>query len=228
MQLPANPPRTNGAEAFNQWANASTVLEVLGRDPEAWTATENALRVFPDSAIVHFVRGNLLMNAGNWRNAESEYLSAAYLEPSEATYSALADLYRTEGRMADALAALQQAAAWSNKPYAVFLSLGFTYLQVGRPGEALTTFDKAASEVPTGTPAAQAGPFFARLAQGRAFAWNALGNLSRATFYAEEAARLAPHDPDRLLELARLYELQGRVDEARQIRARAMALQRQP
>ena len=40
-------------------ANAAAVLQALGRSSEALEAGNQALAIFPDSAFVHFLRGNL-------------------------------------------------------------------------------------------------------------------------------------------------------------------------
>ena len=71
--LPAVIPQGNSTEAFNRWANAAAVLHVLGRGSEALEATKRALAIFPDSAFVHFLRGNLLEEAISVRPKRNTY-----------------------------------------------------------------------------------------------------------------------------------------------------------
>ena len=97
--LPAPPLDYSAAGSFNQWANAASLLAALGRNSEALSATDSALAIFPDSPFVHWLRGNILYAMGNRSEAEQEYLAAISLEPSEVTWTALANFYQQEGRI---------------------------------------------------------------------------------------------------------------------------------
>ena len=90
-------------KAFNQWANAASVLHALGRDPEALAATNRALSIVPNSGYLHFLRGHMFQEAGNLTAAEQDYLQATKMEPNlVAPWSALAAFYQDLGdRMAD-------------------------------------------------------------------------------------------------------------------------------
>ena len=79
--VPAMVPTGNDSKAFNQWANAAAVLDVLGRNSEALAATTKALAIFPQNAYVHYTRANLLAEGGDLRGAEQQYLIAATLQP---------------------------------------------------------------------------------------------------------------------------------------------------
>ena len=68
--LPAVVPEGDTTEAFNHWANAAAVLHALGRNDAAFEATSKALAIFPGSAFVHSLRGNLFVEAGSLRKAE--------------------------------------------------------------------------------------------------------------------------------------------------------------
>lgn len=109
--VPASVPADDGAKAFNQWANAAAVLNALGRTREAFAATTRALAIFPDSAFVHFTRGDLLQQAGNVREAERQYLIAEALEPNDVCWARLAALYQQEGRFPEATQAWNHLAA---------------------------------------------------------------------------------------------------------------------
>ena len=222
--LPAQPPGTSRAEAFNAWANAAGVLAALGRNSEALTATTNALSIFPDSAFLHWARANLLFADGRMGESEEEYLAAVALEPSEATWSALAGSYQKRGRIPAAIAAMKRAAQVSTRPQQSFLDLGYTYLAAGQPTEALEAFDEAVRSAPRNISTADNGTFSFMVAQGRSSAWDALGNIEKATSYQEEAARLAPDAPQPWRRLAKFYQLEGRVEDANRAREHAAAL----
>jgi tetratricopeptide (TPR) repeat protein len=222
--LPARQPGTGRAEAFNAWANAAAVLAALDRNAEALAATANALSIFPDSAFLHWLRANVLFASGRLDESEQEYLAAVALEPSEVTWSALADFYQKRGRMADAIDAMKHAAELAAKPHQPLLHLGYTYLQAGQPDEALQAFDAAVRSAPKNIAAADNGTFDFMVAQGRSGAWDALGNLKKATLYQEEAARLAPDAPQPWRRLAKFYRLQGRAEDADRARDHAAAL----
>jgi Flp pilus assembly protein TadD len=59
------------------------------------------------------------------------------------------------------------------------------------------------------------------VAQGRSGAWEALGDLQKATLYQEEAARLGPDVPWLWLRLAKFYEREGRKEDADRARKHA-------
>ena len=119
-----SPEKQSRAETFNASANAASVLVALGRNSEALTAISNALAIFPDSAFLHWERANVLFAMGNLSDSEQEYLSTIALEPSEVTWSALADSYQKRSRIPAAIEALKQAAKYSAKPYSPLLKLG--------------------------------------------------------------------------------------------------------
>jgi len=62
------------------------------------------------------------------------------------------------------------------------------------------------------------------IAQGRSVAYEALGNLERATSFQEDAVRFAPGAPAPWRRLAKLYRLQGRVADEERAKQRATAL----
>ena len=224
--LPSVKPQAKGGTAFNQWANAAAVLHALGRNDEAFDATGNALSIFPDSAFVHFLRGNLLEEAGNLRDTEQEYLSAALLEHNAATWSTLAALYHREGRLQAEIDALEHAIDLLPHPGLAWLSLGYADLDAHHPREALEAFDRAIASLPS-EPGKTGNAFLANLAHGRALAWSALDDVKRAVSFEEETVRLKPDRADDWLYLAKLYDQAGRSSEAQQARERAAITQSQ-
>lgn len=225
--LPMKPAKASRAQAFNHWANAASLLGALGRNAEALAAAENALAIFPDSAFLHWVRANTLFAMGRLSDSEDEYLKAVALDPSEVTWSALANSYMKRGRVPAALTAMRRAAELSLRPQQSFLALGYAYLSAGQPKAALRAFDDAVRSAPmTADNATGSGSFPFMLAQGRSGAWQAIGDAEKATAYQEEAARLTPDVPAPWRRLAKLYQLQGRDADANRAREHAAALER--
>ena len=222
--LPRTAPQGHGSQAFNQWANAAAVLHALGRNSEALAATTQALGIVEDSGFVHFLRGNLLEEAGELTSAEREYLRSAALEVNGSTWSSLGALYHREGRLADEIKAWQRAADQLRLPDRELLSLGFAELDAQQPRQALRAFDRCAS-LRSQYASAGDNPFLAHLAGGRARAWSELGDVQRAIFFQEETVRLVPNSALDWLELARLYDREKRPQDAQRARDRAAEAQ---
>jgi Flp pilus assembly protein TadD len=212
--LPAQQPPPDRTAGFNAWANAASVLVALERNSEALAAIANALSIFPDSAFLHWQRANVLFAMGRLDESEQEYLTAVRLDPSEATWSALAETYQKRGRMPAALAAMRRATQLSARPQQHLLNMGYVYLGNNQPDEALKAFNEAAHSAPKDIRSADKGTFDFMVAQGRAAAWEALGSLERAIPFQEEAARLAPNTAAPWRRLAKMYRLQGRLEDA--------------
>lgn len=224
--LPASRPAGSGSTAFNQWANAASVLSVLGRKPEAFAATTNALAIFPDSAYVHYLRGQLFAESGNQRDAESQYRTAAALAPKAAIWSSLAEMYERENRLGEAIQAWEHVADLSSDRYLAILSIGFDFLDENRPQEALNAFDRSQDSAPAAMK--QDAAFQGNLAHGRAMAWKALGDFKQALSFEEETVKLSPNRSDVWLQLAGLYDHEGRSDDAQRARERAAMLTGNP
>jgi tetratricopeptide (TPR) repeat protein len=220
--LPRVVPAGHDSQAFNQWANAAAVLHALGRNIEAFAATARALGIFENSAFVHFLRGNLMEEAGDLRGAEQEYLWSAALEVNGATWSALGAVYHREGRLTEEIKAWQRAAELLRLSDRELVSLGYAELAAQRPREALRAFERASSQ-PGG---ASDNSFLANLARGRAMAWSQLGDLKRAISFQEQTVGLAPDRASDWLELANLYDREQRSEDAQRARQRAAAINR--
>jgi hypothetical protein len=91
--LPAVAPEGDSTEAFNSWANAAAVLHALERNAAAFEATNKALEIFPDSAFLYSLRGNMFAEAGKLSDAHRELLQSAALESNGTTWSSLAAIY---------------------------------------------------------------------------------------------------------------------------------------
>jgi tetratricopeptide (TPR) repeat protein len=224
--LPAQLPGKTRAEAFHAWANAAGVLAALDRNQEALAALDHALAIFPDSATMHVARGNLLLATGSPTESVEEYQTAVAQDPNEFTLAALASIYRKLGRMPAAYATMERAAQVAQRPEMEYLNLGYTYLQArpSRPEDALKAFDEAERKAPRNMSAIDGGSFDVAVEQGRADAWQSLGNLEEAISAQKKIVELQPNSPDPLTQLAQLYRMNGQLEEAKRAEERAAAM----
>jgi tetratricopeptide (TPR) repeat protein len=138
------------AASFNQRVNAARVLSALGRNPEALSAADNAISIFPDNAHARWYRGNILGAMDRRSEAEKEWLTALALAPNEATgwsalpgfegnvWFALADAYQRQERTTDATHAMEMVTALSSDPSQILtarIALGQLYLAQGKTAE---------------------------------------------------------------------------------------------
>jgi tetratricopeptide (TPR) repeat protein len=227
--LPAAPLDYSAAGSFNQSANAASLLAALGRQTEALSATDSALAVFPDSPFVHWLRGNIFYAMGSRSEAEQEYLAAIALEPSEVAWTTLANFYQREGRIPETIHAWQQAGKLSSRPDLVQINLAQFYLHIQQPKLTLQALDEAVRSASADAVAATGeGSLRFNVAQGRAAAWGALGDIKQATSFQEEAVKLAPDAADAWSHLAKLYQRQGRFEDEYRAEERAAKLAGNP
>lgn len=227
--LPASTHFRNRAEEFVAWVNAAAVFHLLGRDSEALSASEKALRLFPAGAGVHITRAGALVGLDRRPEAEKELLRAVALAPGGYTWSVLADFYRAEGRADDAIAATRKGADLDVDPSLQLLQLGYYALSVGSPEDALQAFDEAERTAPGARKKDTGGNSFSyKMAAGRAEAWRRLGDNHRAAQAQEQAVQLAPNERQPWLNLAQIYELLGRPAEADRAKAHAASLANSP
>ena len=223
--LPAAPLDYSAAGSFNQSANAASLLAALGRTSEALSATDTALLAFPDSPFVHWLRGNIFYAMGSRSDAEQEYLATISLDPSEVAWTTLANFYQREGRIPETIHAWQQAGKLSARPDLVQINLAHFYLHIQQPKLTLQALDEAVRSAPADAIAATGeGCLRFNVAQGRAAAWGALGDLKQATSFQEEAVQLAPESADAWSHLAKLYQRQGQFENQYRAEERAAKL----
>jgi tetratricopeptide (TPR) repeat protein len=221
--LPSGPATTSKVQAFNQWANAAAILNVVGRQAEALSASSNALHIFPESAQIHFMRGQIFTAVGSLHEAESEYRLSLLIDAKDVTWASLASLYRLEGRTAEADRAMRRAIEISSLPHMMLTNLGFDYAREGRGREALGAFDEAVRRAPPG--ASTNRQFQIDLLRGRAAAWSSMGDPFKALTFEQQAASIGTDRAEIWIELAQLYEIAGRFEEAQQARRRAQKIQ---
>jgi tetratricopeptide (TPR) repeat protein len=156
------------ANQFHYYLNASIILMELGRYNDALDAEQHAENIFQNNLTLHHVKGILLLNLGRGSEAEQEFRRAVDLGSVDASLS-LAEFYRSQGRYADQVAALEHAVDISMSPASIYLKLGYAQLAMGRPEKALNSFDDAEKTSPfVGEAGAAGAVFFQSLAAGRA------------------------------------------------------------
>jgi tetratricopeptide (TPR) repeat protein len=161
--------------------------------------------------------------------AEREWLAAISLAPDNApVWFALGDLYDREGRIPEATHALQQTVQLSSggpMKSRALLKLARLALVTGQPKAALQALDEAVADASPEMLAVKEGRSFPfDVAQGRAASWRALGDLTQATSFQEEAVQLDPDAADAWSHLAKLYRRQGRATDEQRAEERAATL----
>ena len=218
--IPEPLPGTTRAEAFTAWQNAALVLAALGRKSEALAATEKALAI-SDNALLHWNRAEVLFSMGRLDESEQDYLATIALDPSAFAWASLAECYMKRGRVPAAIDAMRHTAEFSDRPYITLSDLAYYYLDLRQPDNALKTFDEAVSKAPKNIDTADEGAFNSRVAHGRSAAWGALGNLDWAISFEEQAVRYQQDAPELWRNLAQLYDLKGRFQDAARAREQA-------
>lgn len=164
---PAAISRRSQAERFKYFLHAATILLVLQRNAEAVDKLQQAELIFSDSPFLHYAKGVALQGLGTFPAVEAELLTAIALGSDEAPY-VLASLYDRQWRYADEVRILTQAAERASRPHRLYLRLGYAQLAIGRPEDALASFDRAEEESPFVYEAAELGESFrTQITEGR-------------------------------------------------------------
>jgi tetratricopeptide (TPR) repeat protein len=223
--LPVEAEFASRAEEFAAWVNAAGVLTVLGRNLDALEASDKAIAIFPGSTAAHLARAGALTGMNRGVEAEKELMIAIALSPSEYTWSDLAKFCIREGRASDAIAAMRKAAELQADPRATLVQLGYYALNSGHPDDALGAFDEALRSASASEKKSTGkGSFAYSVATGKAEAWSKLGDPKQAAFFQEQAVQLAPDARQSWLNLAEIYQSQGRSADAERAKARAASL----
>jgi hypothetical protein len=222
VALPAGGGR--GSRDFNAWANAAALLAALGRDSDALAAANEGLAIDPRSAFLHFTKANLSLKSGDMPSAAAEIQTAVALYPSEATWSGLARLEESRGNAPAAIAALHESAEYSPRPYSAYFNIASMQLRNRQPREALQSLQAAEAALPDDIDGANRNYFAANVAHMRSVAWRMLGDVGKAVAYDEEASRLIPQRPEIWNELAILYGMQNRAEDAGRAKQTAEAI----
>jgi len=214
------------AERFNFLLNSASVYYILSRDAEAYAALQQAEALFPDNESLHLTKAQLLQANNRVAEAEQEYLRAVGKRPSDAGWFALATLYNSEKRYADAERCIREAIELSLVPHERLRSLGLVEISEGRPKDALADFDRADAKSPflNDFNSEEGRNFNGRLAASRAKAWRAMNDLAAAIAQQERATQLMPDSTSAWDALAEFAQALGDTGKAQMARDRAAAL----
>jgi tetratricopeptide (TPR) repeat protein len=208
------------AELFNFYANAGSILFKLGRNAEAAQDLDHAIQMFPEEPYLHHTRGQLYEASGQFQDAEREYLTSSRLNPTEGNWYSLGMLYSSQRRYAEAVRALQHAAAISAHPAGFYLYLAQTYLTMNQAQDALTALDSANHNSENEPPDVKKG-IDLQIAERRAQAWAKLGDLRQAVGFQQEALTYDPSSSRLWTKLADYYAAQGQPTLEQYARQRA-------
>jgi len=201
------------------WSALSELYHRQDRSSEAINALNQVIRLSSDpSAKVEALAnlGALYYKTGQSAEAEKQWLSAVSLAPGEsAIWFSLGDLYQHQHRVPQAIHSMREATRLSSdqaEKARGLIQLARLYFMSGQPKDALAALDEAAQTAPAELLQENGGRSFSfDLAQGRAAAWLALGDVSKATGFQEEAVKLDPTAADAWSHLAKLYQREGRI-----------------
>ncbi len=227
QQFALRPPFSR-ADVFNFCANTGAVLFVLGQDQEALRALDRAQAIYPFDPGVHLTRAQLFQQERRFDDAEREYRAALSRKQTDVAWYALGGLYASEQRYAEAAHAIGISTKLSFHPYHYYLGLGSVQLALKQPQRALESFAQAEKHSPfQGAATGLGNEFYAKLEDGRAKAWNSLGELPQAIAAAQRAVQRTPDSPIRWNSLAELYHSAGEEQLSQQARQRSRELRAQ-
>jgi tetratricopeptide (TPR) repeat protein len=179
---------------------------------EADTASRKALELAPDLAEARVARGLAVLFLGNYEEARKEFESALRLNPSlfEAHYF-YGRVCLAEGKLDEAAHLLAEAAKLNPADYQA-LCVGAGVLRgLGRQAEAESAYRRG---LRAATQHLEVHPDDARALYLGAQAWSQLGQPDRALEWARRALDIEPDEPQILYNVACVYALQNKIDEA--------------
>jgi len=211
------------ANAYNFYANAGSVLYLLGRDPEAQQNLARAAAIEPHDSNLRLTRAQLFQADGMLADAEREYKASIAQRPTDFAWYLLGVLYGGQQRYREAVEAMQHSAKISYNPADRYRVVGQIENAMQQPKDALEAFDRAESIGSHGSVEDQK-VFRAQLASGRSRSWQLLHDLDRAIQEQRKSVELLPNDSGRWSTLALLYREKGDTSAAEQAQTKAEAL----
>lgn len=216
----------------NAWYALADLYHHQERLADAIQALENTLQLSSDPNIKMQAMANLgalYQETGKPEQAQKEWVDALALSPNDGlVWLSLGDLYQSQGHLPEAIHAMQKSVENLSDPKAKateLVKLARLYFVTRQPQEALKALDDAAKAAPPEMLADTKGRSFSfNIAQGRSAVYTAMGDVTRATTFQEEAVKLDPDAPDAWMHLAKLYEKQGRTADQQKAEEKAKAL----
>lgn len=206
------PPPGSRVAQLNFYANVGTILCYLGRNAEAKEALDRAETAFSGDASVHIALGYLYEANQQLGDAEREYKTALSIKRDwPGAWDALGHFYAAHHRYAEARQDFETAAQLTTiAPYNHYLLLARIDLALQQPEKALEDLNRAERSNPFWRGREDLDRnFFAQIAEGRAQAYQQLGDWQRAIAYQTEATERTPQAAQRWQALASLYRISG-------------------
>jgi tetratricopeptide (TPR) repeat protein len=120
---------------------------------------------------------------------------------------------------------MRKAVELQADPQATLVQLGYYALNSGHPDDALAAFDEAWRSASAQDRKSTGMDSFAyNVATGKAEAWSKIGDPKQAVFFQEQAVQIAPDVRESWLNLAEMYQSQGRSADAERAKAHAASL----
>ena len=226
MQPILPPPDAGRTRLYDFYLSSGALYFDLNRTAEADAALQKAQQLFPSDPNIHLLLAGVEQRRGRLPQAEQEYLAALALNENSGARSALAGLYAGEGRLPEATAALEKAAAMSPQPTDLYLQLAEIELAQRLPAQALASYARAENASPFRNGGESLAPgLYAQIAEGRAEACRQMGETNEAILYQLRSAQLTPGNARRWNRLAEMYEAAGQSTLGGQARQRAAQAQ---
>jgi TolB-like protein/Flp pilus assembly protein TadD len=191
---------------YTYWDTSPANLE------KADTASRKAMELDPELAEAHVARGMAVSLKKNYDEAHAAFRRAIELDPKlfEARYFE-ARTYLAQGKLLDAARLFEQACQLRPEDYQASSHLSSIYAGLGRKADAQAAAQRCVQVVQKHL---EMHPEDARASYLGAVCWCQLGEGARAVEWAGRAVSMDPDEPVTRYNVACVYSLQGRVDEA--------------
>jgi tetratricopeptide (TPR) repeat protein len=224
----ASPSGASRAQLYDFYFNSGALLFNLHRDSQAEQSLRRASELFPEDPNVHLILAGICQRQQRFRAAEQEYLTSLQLNENSGAWLSLGHLNADQGRVAEAVQAIESAARMSPQPLDMYLLLAQLELGQNHPEQALAMYRRAERNSPYRDGGESLAPeLYAQIAEGRSEANRLLGHWPDAIEFQVEAVRLTPGSVGRWNRLAGLYEASGQTTLAAETRRKAAEIQSQ-
>ena len=248
MQLDPRSPDAWGAQAEVYDAEGrpndaiTSAQGAIDRDPDSWRwpvllgsyyfeigklqlAAEqfrNAIKLAPDNSTALLDLGLVSLQLKRPDVAKDSLQKAVQTEPSFAAYSALAELYASQGKYAQSVDFCHKALDLNPTNYRAWGNLGSAYLAVpGDRNEALSSYRTAILLAEASRKLSPKDPLL--LANLGAY-YAVVGKTEQSVSALRQAVVLAPESPDVLFQAGDGYEILGRREDAIRLISHSIAL----
>jgi TolB-like protein/Flp pilus assembly protein TadD len=179
---------------------------------KAEEASRKALELDPDLAEAHVARGLAVALKKQYAEAEREYETAMRLDPNlfEARYF-YGRVCQAQGKLDEAARLFEQACHLRPDDYQPATHLGSLYAGLGRKADTQAACHRAVEVV---VKHVALHPDDARAWYLGAVVWCQLGEAARGLEWAGRALAIDPDEPVTLYNVACVYSLQGKTDQA--------------